>query len=224
MQLYEIVEILLQSVHIWRLVGYVLLLLAFSDLADTFIPPRFMDSTWEFQTIGRLVERVPVSLIGLILVFSGGSYWRNIWETRLLRLLSWLTLLVGILYLLLIPLGVTNTIRLNNSSIQQIESQYAQQVAQANQIEKQISQATPEQINKLIQRQNPSLNGKNPQELKKQLLLELTKSKEEIKKQSESSKTSQMLGLLKQSVKWNLGALLCGIAFILFWKETPWAR
>ncbi|MBW4450206.1 MAG: HpsJ family protein [Spirirestis rafaelensis WJT71-NPBG6] len=50
------------SMSILRSLGYGLLLLAFFDIVEMFVPPNFMNPAWEFQTFGALVERVPVPL------------------------------------------------------------------------------------------------------------------------------------------------------------------
>jgi hypothetical protein len=97
-------------------------------------------------------------------------------------------------------------------------------VTQANQVEQQLSQASPTDIDNFLKRQGRSVDGKNPEELKNQLLSELTQAKQQLKKQAELNKSSTTLVLLKNSVKWNLGALISAVLFIIIWKETLWAR
>lgn len=92
-------------------------------------------------------------LIGLVLVFFGEMYSRTKWEFPILKLISWLTLLFAVMFILLIPLGVLNTVRLSSQSSTQINTVSTQQIAQAEQVEKQLNQATPEQINSLLKRQ-----------------------------------------------------------------------
>ncbi len=217
------VNSVLDVLNISRIFGYGLLVLALFDIVDMFIPFKLMNPVWEFQTIGKLVERVAVPLIGLLLVFSGKFELRSKWEFPLLALLSRLTLLVGILYILLIPLAVSDTFKLHDS-VAQINIQYAQQLAQAEQAEKQLTKATPEEIENNFKRQGRSLNGQNPAEIKKQLLAQLAQSKQQLKTQAEENKSTQSLNLLKSSVKWNLGALISAALFISFWKGTGWAR
>ncbi|MGJ5627874.1 HpsJ-like protein, cyanoexosortase A-associated [Nostoc sp. CALU 1950] len=220
----ETIQPLLELINLWRLLGYGLLLLAFLDILEIFIPPNFMNPNWEFQTMGRLVNQVAVPLIGILFVFSGKLAKRAKWEPRILALLSHLTLLVGLLFILLIPLGVVNTIRLYNSNIEQIHADYNQKVTQANQVEQQFSQASPTDIDNFLKRQGRSIAGKNPEELKNQVLSEVTQAKQQLKKQTEANKSSTTLVLLKNSVKWNIGALISAALFISIWKETLWAR
>jgi hypothetical protein len=211
-------------IPIFRLVGYCLLVLSLFDIIEQFIPPGFMNPAWEFKTMGMLVERTPVPLLGFMLVFAGGLDWRNKWELILLKFLSWLTLIVGILYLLLIPVGVMNTIRLNQASTAQIDLQSNQQTAQASEFEKQVNQATPEQLVNVLRQQGQQVDGKNPQEVKSQVLSQVAQAKDRIKTQATDNIASRRLTLLKNSVKWILGALVAGAFFITMWKSSYWAR
>ncbi|WP_375491598.1 HpsJ family protein [uncultured Nostoc sp.] len=220
----ETIQPLLELINLWRLLGYGLLLLAFLDIIDIFVPPNFMNPNWEFQTIGRLVNQVTVPLIGILFVFSGKLAKRAKWEPRILALLSHLTLLVGLLFILLVPLGILNTIRLYNSNIDQFNIDYNQKVTQANQVEQQFSQASPTDIDNFLKRQGRSIDGKNPEELKNQVLSELTQAKQQLKRETEANKSSTTLALFKNSVKWNLGSLISAALFISIWKETLWAR
>lgn len=220
----ETIQPLLELINLWRLVGYGLLLLAFLDIIEIFVPPNFMNPNWEFQTMGKLVSQVAVPLMGVLFVFSGKLAKRAKWEPRILALLSHLTLLIGLLFILLVPLGILNTIRLYNSNIAQINTDYNQKVSQANQVEQQFSRASPVDIDNFLKRQGRSSDGKNPEELKNQVLSELTQAKQQLKKQTEANKSSTTLALLKNSLKWNLGALICAALFISIWKETLWAR
>jgi hypothetical protein len=213
------------SMAILRTLGYGLLALAFLDTVVILFPPQFMNPAWEFQSLGALVERVPVPLIGFVLVFFGELHSRSKWELPILKFLSWFCLLSAILFVLLIPLGVMNTVRLNNQNIAQTETLSKQQVARAEQVEQQLNRATPEQINDFLKSQGNSLTANTkPEELKTQILSQVTKSKEQIKTQSELAQSSRGLNLLKSSVKWNLGALVAATLFFTIWKNTSWAR
>ena len=59
------------SSGILRLLGYGLLLMAVVDLFFLLIPPQFMNPLWEFQTMGAVVERIPLTLLGIVLTFYG---------------------------------------------------------------------------------------------------------------------------------------------------------
>ena len=211
------------STMILRCLGYGLLVLALFDVVEMFVPPNFMNPAWEFQTIGALVERVPVPLIGLAFVFYGEMNFRKRWEFPVLKVLSWLALVMGVIYILSIPLGVINAARLQRQSSTQINILSKQQINRAEQVKKQIDLATPEQIDNLLKRQGRSLELE-PEKLKQRLLGEVSQAKQKIKSQAKATESSRGLNLLKKAVKWNLGAVVAGILCINIWKGTDWAR
>ncbi len=211
-------------IPIFRLVGYCMLILSLFDVIELFIPPDFMNPAWEFKTMGMLVERTPIPLIGLMLVFAGGLDWRGKLETLLVSIFSWLTLLIGILYLLLVPLGIMNTMRINTLNVAQVETVYNKKASQAQELEKQIGQATSEQINNLLKNQGRQIGEKKPEEIKTELLSELTQAQQKLKTQADNNKSARFQSLLKNAVKWILGALVSGVFFITIWKASYWAR
>lgn len=215
------------SLLLFHLTGYGLLLFVLFDLIDTVFPPRFMNPVWEFQTIGAVVERVPLPLLGLVLVFYGEANFRAKWEATVLKLLSRASLLVGVLFLLLIPLCVSNALRINGINNNTIATQSTQQMSQIRQLEEQLGKATANDLESLLARINaqggsPDIN--NPQELKSRLLTEVNKTEKALNTQAKATRRDKRFGLLKSSLKWNLGALISGVLFIRIWQATHWAR
>lgn len=214
----------IQSVSLFRLVGYGLLLLALLDFGATVFPPRFTDPAWELQTIGTLVDRMPVPLLGFILVFFGKAEARRKSETKLLGSLSWVALLVGVLLLLMIPLGISDFLRINKQTNTQIQEQSTQQINRLNQLEKQINQATGTQLQNFAARLNRQSSGQDPETLRTQLLSEANKAEATIRTQAKATQTSRRNSLLKNIVKWELGALISAVLCIYIWRATRWAR
>ncbi|WP_088240191.1 HpsJ family protein [Calothrix rhizosoleniae] len=212
------------SINIIRALGYGLFLLALFDWVVLFIPTKFIDPAWEFQTMGAIIERVPVPLIALALIFFGEANFRGKLELRLLKLISSLTLLLAMLFFLLIPVGTINAIRLSENSQTKIVKVSEQQTTRAENVEKQISKATPAQISNLLKSRGRSLDGKNPKEVKNQILSQVSTAKKRIKTQAQAAQSAQEINLFKRAVKWNLGALVSGTLFIYFWVQTRWVR
>jgi hypothetical protein len=103
-----------------HLLGYGLLAFSLLDYIHIVTAPRFTDPVWEFQTIGALVEHAAIPLLGLILVFYRHEGYIGKREKNFLGFLSWLCLLLGLLYLLMLPLGVADTWRIYYRSNAQI--------------------------------------------------------------------------------------------------------
>lgn len=199
---------------LFRLAGYGLLALSLFDIVDIFIPPRFTDPVWEFQMGRNLVESAPVSLLGLVLVLSSEK------SFRFFKFLSGACLVVGVLFLLLLPLGVSCTWRLD----QQNQLKLTQQATQLQQLKDQVSKATTaEDLGNILTRLSPQGRPpeiNNPQQIKSKLLSEIAQAEKKVNAQAEANIANTRLLLVKNALKWNLGALVCGVVFLSLWRST----
>jgi hypothetical protein len=219
------------TIKLFRFVGYSFLLLSLFDVVSIFIPLRLMNPEWEFQAISALVERVAAPLIGLILVFYKDVQLRAKWELTTLKGLSWAALTVGILYLLLLPLIVSDHVRLGANLSSQLNTQVARQTAQAEQFEQRLQQASSKtELNELLVRASggqglaPDLQGKDVKTIKQALLAKISAGKPNIRKQAEAAIADRRLNQLKLAVKIFLGAVVSGFSFIYIWVLTRWTR
>jgi hypothetical protein len=220
-----------QAVSLLRFLGYALLLFTLFDLADTLTPLKFMDPNWEFQTIGALVEKVVVPLMGFVLIFTGAMTERNRWETKILVILSWLALVVGLIYCLMMPLGIVNTIRINEINKTQVTTQLDKQTAQIKEVQTQLAGISNEQqlqeLLTALQKGGVAITpkpGQSVETIKKDLKTFMTGAEERLNNQAKEARSQQSFELIKRSVKWNIGALIAGVWFIGIWRMTGWAR
>ncbi|MBW4690755.1 MAG: HpsJ family protein [Lyngbya sp. HA4199-MV5] len=214
-----------RSIHRFRWVGYGLLGFAFMDLVQVLYPPKFLNPAWEVQAIGSLIERVIVPLLGFALVFFGEFYDRNRVEKVLLKVLSWLCLVLAIVCLLVIPLGVFGTARLDFQNDQQINRQAEQQLSQFNKLEQQLNQSSTGDLQALAAKAGIPIDPtKDPQAMKAEMLARLTAVRAKVQSQIEANRATQKQTLFKNSIKWNLGALLSSCLFFVLWKSSDWAR
>ncbi len=216
-----------RSIFRVRWVGYGLLLLSLCDIISAFVQPQFMNPEWELQTIGTLVESVPVPLIGLVLVFFGEDYDRTDLEDIVLKVLSWLCVLLAAFYLLMVPLGILNTLRINSQNSTAVTQQVQQQVGQLEAYQAQLEQGSEQQIRELVSQlesQGITVEGSTPAELKTNLVERLSNVKQTVQNQSESALANRRTFLLKNSLKWNLGALISSVLLFIMWRSTRWAR
>lgn len=225
-----------RSVYRLRWVGYGLLVFFLIDTLQALIPPKFGDPVWDIQTIGSLVERVVVPLLGLAMVFFGEYFDRSKLEPILLKVLSWLCLLMAIVFFLMAPLSIVSATRINNRASATATQQLQAGIAQLEQIEKEINQATPEQLQKTSERlkdpkvqealkaQGIEADVQNPQQLKSVFLSQVGKRKAALQAQFDGARSGQLASLVKNAVKWALGALIASVLFFLLWRSTDWAR
>lgn len=207
---------------LFRVVGYGLLLLTLFDVVSAIIPPQFSNPAWQFQTAGGFVERSAVPLIGFILAFYGNAESRKKRELLVLKLLSWIALLSGGFYLVLVIIFFITPQSLNQRSQEQVNAQFDPKITQLKQLQAQVEKAQPSQLETLMK--SNRVTGSDPQAFKAKLLQDASVAQKNFMEQSEAAKSSQKLALIKNAVKWGLGALVSGILFIRIWAGTAWAR
>ena len=217
------------SSGILRLVGYGLLLMAIVDICFLLIPPQLMNPLWEFQTVGAIVERIPVTLLGIVLVYYGERSDRAPIEAFILKGLSWFSLVSAILLLLIIPLNISNSFRIYNQQNATANVQFVSQKDAIEQFKEQLSAAnSKDEISAIIQQQaKQKINisdSVNTQKLKDNILTNLQNNQDNITSQVQAFRAQKRSLLLKNCLKWNLGALIAAILFFLIWKSTGWAR
>ncbi|GEM_PF-564275 len=211
-----------------RRVGYALLLLCLIDLLYVLLPPELLNPVWEYQTIGDLVKLVPVPLLAMMLIFYGDTALRSKPERLALRILSWATLAIGIIFLLLVPLTFTDAVRIHQFNNNQINTQVSQQRLQLDATRKQLEKASPEQLRSLVP--TPDKNGNlpdvpnSPEQAKNQILNNLNRAKEQAEQQATQARSNLRQNLVKNTVKLVAESLIAGCFFIYIWTMTAWTR
>jgi hypothetical protein len=210
-------------VFLFRLAGYGLLLLTLFDVVSAFVPPQFSDRAWQFQTAGGFVERSAVPLIGFVMVFYGNDEARKKRELLGLRFLSWISLLTGVFYLALLVVLFINVPGLSDSGQEQINAQYNPEITKLQQIQAQVEKASTTQIDALM-KSNKSVTITDPNVFKSKLLQDAATAEKNLQTRAALTKSSQKQALIKNAVKWGLGALVSAVLFIRIWAATSWAR
>ncbi len=200
-----------------HLVGYTLLVLAFIDIANILIPPQFMDPAWELQAIGTLVERIPAPLIGFALIFYGGVAQRRKWEQWSLKPLAIVAIVWGICFLLMIPLGIADSLRIHQKNTLQLTADASLQAVRLNQLELEVNKAPETDLRQLAQRlrlELPSSGASDPNPLRAEVLAQIDQSRSRGKAQLKAMAKEQQQALIKKTVRWLLGALISGFSLI----------
>lgn len=219
----------IKTLRILRSIGYGLLLLSLIDLLYILFPPEFTKPIWEYQTVGDLVRLVPVPMLAFMLVFYGEAVGRKKVERPILKILSWSTLIFGVLCILLIPLTVVNTLRIGQYNNEQINTQITQQKQQLSNTKVQLEKASDDQLQQLIQlpagNSNPPPNSpKTTTEAKSKVLNNIEVAQKKADEQALAARKNVQQNLMKNSVKIILEALVAGFLFLYSWYVTDWAR
>jgi hypothetical protein len=210
------------SFVLFRVVGYGLLLLTLFDVFSALIPPQFGNPGWLFQTAGGFVERSAVPLIGFLLIFYENYESRKKRELIVLKLLSWISLLSGVFYLALVVVFFLTLPTLSSLSEKQVSAQFDSKIAQAKQIQTQMATAQPAQIEAFMK--SNRVTGTDPQTFKSKVLQEAATAEKNLQTQAALTNSSQKMSLVKNAIKWGLGAMVTGVLFIKIWAGTDWAR
>ena len=209
-----------------RVIGYVFLAFFLFDFADTLIPLRLTNPTWEFQTFGALVEKVPVLFLAYSMIYLGRNFGRKPLEQFLLSLITWLALILGLVYLLMIPISIINTNRLltlNHQQTLQLDIQIAQVKKAQTNLKTTNTQSELQQILSRDLGNNSAIPKlENPEQvktLKNRLSTVISDGELKLKEQAQSLKDVR-LELFKKSVKWNLGSLVSAALLFYIWRAA----
>ena len=217
------------SLGILRLVGYGLLLMALVDLFFLLVPPQLMNPLWEFQTIGAIVERIPVTLLALVLIYCGERSDRAPVEAKILKILSWFCLLAAVALILVIPLNISNSFRIYNRHNASANAQFVTQKDSIQQFKEQLEGASSKaEIGAILQQQAQQKvnipDSANTQKLKTDIIANLQSNQDNITDQVEAFRAQKKTLLLKKCLRWNIGALISAVLFFIIWRSTGWAR
>jgi hypothetical protein len=210
-----------------RFIGCGFLALSTVFLSELAFPPQFTNPTWEVSFVAVVLERTPLPLLGLAMVFWGGLESRRKWELPVLKMLSWSALVASILYMLLIPLGFSALSRLNSQNQAQLNAQYQQQMSQLDEAQLRLENATSQELDLLVKafkQQDPTSTFTKPQDLKTKLYEEINATRQKADSIRANAQRSRNNGMLKSAVKSTVLSLLSAFLFFYTWYLTLWAR
>ncbi len=217
------------TISILRIVGYGLLMMAVVDFMNLLIPPELMNPDWEFQIIASVIERIPVTFLGIVFVFYEDTNYRTPIEKMLLKIISWSCLVFAIFLILAIPLNINNAFRIYHKYNASINYQLIPRLEVIQDFQTQIESAdSQENIAKILQKQS-STKIKIPESLdinnfKDSITEKLQKEETSLQNTAQSSRNKKRYQLLRKVIKYNLGALISIYLLIFVWKNTFWAR
>lgn len=207
------------AARILHLIGYGLLLVAVVNIALSIAPWQSINPLEEFP-IGRVIEKMPIVLLGMVLVYYNQGDRTSI-EVTILKTLSWLSLASAILLLAIIPLNISNSwlyhrqnvmpgeVTVDRNPIQQFKEQLEAANSQAEIGAVLQQQVAPIDISDLV----------NVQQLKDNILTDLSSDRDTITSQR-AFRAEKRSMLLKNCLRWNLGALVASTLFFTFWQSS----
>jgi hypothetical protein len=226
----EITEIIeKRSFALLRFIGYSLLIFSLFDYLAILLPPQLTNPNWEFQAISQMVDHVWSILLGFAFIFLfNKSSIVNVKQIGILKLLSWLSLVIGIFYLLMLPLGINNSLTLYRTINNQFTTQQSQQQEQIQKITEKLKTVTsPQQLSSIAASLNIPIepnSQQSPQDLKNKISQQIQNSAQNAINVANTAKREQTKNLIKTAVRINLGTIISGVCFIILWRLTGWIR
>lgn len=200
-----------------HLFGYVLIAYSLVEFASFLFPIQLTDPSWELRAQGFLVEQVWGLLLGIILVFYRPMPEIRRAELQFLGFFSWLVLLLGVGYLLLIPLGIVNTQRLNRLQARAHTEQRRQQTQQYEQLQSRLAQGNLSNFQLAILASSLQMTPEGEGSLTQQLSDRVEQNYRRARTQLDEQRRQQRRQLFRNAIKWNFGSLVIGVTSIWIW-------
>jgi hypothetical protein len=211
----------------FRWIGYGFLVFALIDAIHILLTVQPGQPTWLLQMAGQFVERVVVPLLGFTLIFFGEYYGRKGGEKLGLAILSWLCMVLAVVFLLMVPPIIFQTWQANSQAQAVVGKQVEQQLNQLSQLEAQLARSKPEELKALatqLQGLGVSVDPTKPEEVKAQVQARIKTVRDQVQTQAQGATSGQTANLWKNAVKWSLGAIVSAVLFVYLWWSSRWAR
>lgn len=141
-QVYRPLEIPASEPNPLPIVGAVLVFFSLTQYAYILFPLQPGNIDWEFQVIGQLVDNALTPVLGIALFMYGRTVELPLWRLHGMRILTWLSLILAILYVAIIPLAVADTFRLNTRLNSQMSAAHNQAESQQGKVRNALDNAT----------------------------------------------------------------------------------
>lgn len=205
--------------------GYILLFVSTIDYILILYPPQLTNPAWELQAFTRMVDNAWFLMLALILVFIPTRNSIRRYELNFLSLLRWSMLVGGAVFILLIPLGVINTQRINQNVTVQIGRQESVRQEQLDNLQNAIEtqNIAPRQGRQLAEALGVEVSPSDPS-FKEALIQRIQEQKQELRQRVAIAKGDRFRQLLRQAVRTHIGALLIGSFLVRLWWESRWVK
>lgn len=213
--------------RILPLIGYFMIIMTIFDFIYVMFPLNLKNPEWELSVIGSFSDQSWGLLIGIGFVLTGffGNALGQVWliEIRLLVLIRWGLLLLGIVYLLALPLVFSNTGRL----VSQIETEFTQRVERQEQLISEVKANLSEISNKdqLLQLAQaigisiPNVDSLTPAEIQQEIQQQLPKISQEIPERAKQEQDNRTKLIVKRSTKAGFQLTILAIINIWVWYK-----
>lgn len=221
-------EIKWKTSQLYPLIGYLWLIFTFViSYTSNLIPFQMFNAEWELETIRKIINIIWAPVIGFCLVFFTRQREIKLIEKKILGLLSWLPLVMAILYLATLPLIFTDVNRIKGNIEMEFNRQWEITNNQFVQIEEQLKQASPKEIEAFINNQpktaktDPNLST---EEKKKVYIYKIEAQKKALYDQAKKELINKQNQQDKQVIYLGIGAVIASALMYNIWRFSDWTR
>lgn len=207
--------------------GYIILALTFLDYSFSLLSLQLTNPYSEFEVMGGLIEKIWSPFLGCLLIFYPREIKIKQREKIFLSIVSWLILILGIFYIIMLPLLFFDGRRINQDLQTKFDEQIRQQQIQLQEFEKRINKTPDAQLLQLIKQQQQNGNTPvigSPAEIRYQLLAGIKANQNQQASEAKIKLNEQQKKVKISSIKWIIGALLSAILLISIWEYSDWTR
>lgn len=212
-------------------IGYSILLFSAIDFAVILIPFRVTNPAWELEAIKQLINQAIVLLVALVLVFYRPMNISRKLTKLVLAALSWLSLVLGIIYLLLLPLAMVNVGRVTLIQQNNLNNRLTQEQRVFDEQAKRVSRPgiTEQELQGWAQiaRLTPASLARDKAaniSLQQSILNQFQAGREATTQRTQQNLSSLQKQSLKETISIILRGLIVAVSLIWIWFSSGWAR
>ena len=217
-----------RAITILGIFGHAIIVMSLIDFVVAILPPQAQNPVWELETINSLMGQVWFLFVGMAMVLI--SYLIRYYLDReasipMLELVAfkftrWLMLFIAIVCLLMPPLIIVDTVRVNRINTGQIDQTANTQLAQLAQVESQLAQVSNlNQLQSLLPGNVSFTAGASLDSVKQELRNNLASQKQQIPEQAKQLKGQKRFNLMEAGFRNIMAALIASFAlFVYFWR------
>ena len=209
--------------------GLGILLLAFFVLGtiSSFTDLRLRNPLTELRFSSAMTDRLPMALLGMVLLLCHPRFLRMKPEVWGLRILTHFALGLAAFYLLLIPITMNAGAQIFRNNSFQLGERIKEQVDRAKKVQEATLSLTPDQQEGMVARYNKGNPQKKPVTVKEflQILDEEVKSQEaKLEQERKSLLNTQQRNLYTAQFIQSAQCFLGAAALVMLWLWTGWTR
>lgn len=215
------------GIQLFRGLGILLLVFFVLGTISSLTDLRLKNPTTELRFASQMTDRIPMALLGMVLLLCHPRFLRMKAEALGLRFLTFSAIALAAFYLFLIPVTMNAGAQLFRSNSFTLGERIKEQVGRAKKVQEATQSLTPEQQAGMVDRYNKGNPQKKPVTVKEflQILDEEVKSQEaKLEQERRNLLNAQQRNLYTAQFIQSAQCFLGAAAFVLLFLWTSWAR